>query len=75
VVFYLFSPNALEDRREAMEQMADRSLQSGRAACVVIGKNIDDWAAPYAAILYVQRTAPAAGVSDEAVSATGTDDG
>jgi hypothetical protein len=75
VVFYLYSPNAPEDRREAMEQMADRGLQSGHAACVVIGKNIDDWAAPYAAILYVQRTAPAAGGSDEAAAATGTNDG
>jgi hypothetical protein len=61
VIFYLYTSNALEDRREAMEQMADRGLRMGRDACVVIGRNIDDWASPYAAILYVQRTVPEAG--------------
>ena len=61
VIFYLYTSNTLEDRREAMEQMADRGLRMGRDACVVIGRNIDDWASPYAAILFVQRTAPEAG--------------
>jgi hypothetical protein len=59
VVFYLFAPDALEERREAMEEMAARGLESGRPACVVIAKNIGDWAAPYATILYVQRPVPA----------------
>ena len=73
VVFYLYTPNALEDRREAMEQMADSSLQPGRDACVVLGRNIDDWASPYAAILYVQRTSPQAG--DAAETARDLNDG
>ena len=60
VIFYFYTSNALDDRREAMEQMADRGLRMGRDACVVIGRNIDDWASPYAAILYVQRTVPEA---------------
>jgi hypothetical protein len=52
VVFYLFPRNLAHRRKEFAEDLVSKALNmSGRARCVLIGKNTDRWNDPYSFVL------------------------
>jgi hypothetical protein len=56
VIFYAFSPQLEDTRRETARSLASQALEeTGKARCVVIARNITQWDYPPYAFVYVAR--------------------
>jgi hypothetical protein len=57
IVFYAFPPQLAFQRKERAKELAAKSLDfTGKDRCIVIGRNIENWEAPYTFICRLERS-------------------